>query len=227
MSTAPRVPRLFLVKQVAERLTNPCPVRRIAGIVRISRVAWLLPALIVACATPRGPVSAPAALLQEDPFDAKYKVQCDAASGKTVCVMTGNALRPFTPRYPLLSLGVVSEAAASGPSRYFLRMVYIGERQWLNVGAGSTLSLTIDGESLAVPGAGSRGNRYTGEADKVYEVVLYETSAALIRKIAAAKNVVVGVKGDFPLEKSFGSFNHLYFRQFVQHYIDRAPAPPK
>lgn len=185
-------------------------------------VACLLPTLILACATARGPV--PAALLQEDPFDPSYKVLCDAVSGKTVCVMTGNALRPFTPRYPLLCLGVISEAGKNGPPRYFLRAVFVNERQWLNIGRGGTLRLTIDGEPFDLSGAGSRSSRYTGESEKVYEVALYETSAALIKKIAAAKNVTVGVRGDFLLEKSFGNFNNLYFRQFVQHYVDKTAA---
>lgn len=188
-------------------------------------VFCLLPALILACATTRVPV--PAALLQEDPFDPSYKVHCDAASGKTVCVMTGNALRPFSPRYPMLSLGLISEAGTSGPSRFFLRTVYVNERKWLNIGRGSTLRLTVDGESFDLSGAGSRGSRYAGEAEKVYEVALYETSAALIKKIAAAKNVAVRVHGDYLLEKSFSSFNNLYFRQFVQHYVVKAPSGPR
>lgn len=188
-------------------------------------VACLFPALALACAT--GPAPAPTSLLQEDPFDARYKVQCDAASGKTVCVMTGNALRPFTPRYPLLSLGVISEAGESGPPRYFLRAVYVNERTWLNIGRGETLRLTIDGESRDVRGKGSQGSRYTGAADKVYEVALYESSAALIKKIASAKAVAVSVKGDFLLEKNFGGVNSLYFRQFVQHYIDKPAAPAR
>lgn len=214
-------------------MTKPSQARRITAIVRTSSIAWVLPALVVACATPRGPGSgpaaapiggpspAPASLLQEDPFDARYKVQCDAASGKTVCVMTGNALRPFIPRYPLLSLGAISEVGGSGPPRYFLRAVYVGEAQWLTVGEGGTLRLTIDGETLALSGTGSAGSRYTGEAGKVYEVALYPASAELIKRIASAKTVAVSIQGDFLLEKNFGSFNNLYFRQFFQHYIEK------
>lgn len=190
-------------------------------------VAGLLPALILGCAASRGPLPVPESLLQEDPFDARYKVHCDTVSGKTVCVMTGNALRPFTPRYPMLSLGVVSEVEASAPSRYFLRAVFVNEKRWLNIGRGGTLRITVDGESLELAGDGSRGSRYTGERDKIYEVARYETSAATIRRIAAGREVLVSVKGDFPLEKSFGTVNALYFQQFVRHYIDRPPAPAK
>lgn len=183
----------------------------------------LAASLLLACAAPRGPRPVPAALLQEDPFDASYKVHCDDVSGKTVCVMTGNALRPFHPRYPLLSLGVVSEADKSGSQRFFLRVVYVNEKQWLNIGPGGTLRITIDGDPAVLEGGGSEGERYTGEGDKLYEVALYPVSAALVRRIAGGRGVAVSVRGDFELEKTFGSVNNLYFQQFVRHYIDRAP----
>ncbi len=211
--------------------------RRRAGSVGNLIVACLLPAMMLACATPRTtapapvpvpvsvsvPTPVPKALLQEDPFDPRYKVHCDNVSGKTVCVMTGNALRPFSPRYPLLSLGVISETDKDGRQRYFLRAVFVNERQWLNIGPGETLQMAADGESLRFSGAGSGGARHTGENDKVYEIALYETEATAIRKIAVAREVSVNLKGDFPLQKNFGSFNNLYFRQFIQHYIDKAP----
>lgn len=189
----------------------------------------LLPLLILACASPRGslPLPVPADLLQEDPFDARYKVHCDDVSGRTVCVMTGNALRPFSPRYPLLTLGVVSEVDRLGAPRYFLRTVYVGEGQWLNIGRGSRLRIAIDGETVKLGGAGSKGSRYTGEDKKFYEVARFDASAAIIRKIALASTVAVSLQGDFLLEKNFGSVNTLYFRQFVQHYIDRTPTADK
>lgn len=186
-------------------------------------LACLLPSLILACAAQRAPLPVPEALLREDPFDARYKVDCDTASGKTVCVMTGNALRPFNPRYPLLSLGLISEAGKSGPPRYFLRAVYVNEGRWLNLGPGGTLELTTDGETVALSGAGSRGSRYAGENGKLYEVALYEVSAALIGTIAGARAVSVRIKGDYLLEKSFSPINNLYFQQFIRHYIEKGP----
>lgn len=185
--------------------------------------ACLLPFLFLGCAAPRGPRPVPAALLQEDPFDASYKVHCDNVSGKTVCVMTGNALRPFNPRYPLLSLGVVSEADKGGAQVFFLRVVYVNETRWLNIPRGGTLRIAIDGDPVDLDGGGSEGSRYTGEGGKVYEVALYPASSALVRRIATGKAVAVSVRGDFQLEKNFGSVNNLYFQQFVRHYIDKAP----
>jgi len=190
-------------------------------------IALLVPALVLGCAAQRGPLPVPKDLLQEDPFDARYKVHCDTASGKTVCAMTGNALRPFNPRYPLLTLGVVSEVDKSGPARYFLRTVFVNEKQWINIGRGGTLRIAIDGDAVAIKGAGSRGSRYTGEDGKLYEVALYDASAAIIKRIASAREVTVSVQGDFLLEKNFGTFNTLYFQQFVRHYIDKTPAPDK
>ena len=188
-------------------------------------VAGLLPLLLLACATTRGPLPVPEGLLQEDPFDARYKVHCDDASGTTVCVMTGNALRPFSPRYPLLTLGAVSEVDKGGVARYFLRTVFVNEGPWLNIGRGGSLRLTLDGETIEASGAGSAGSRYVGEDQKRYEVALFDASATLLRKIAMARVVTVSLRGDFQLEKSFSNVNTLYFRQFVQHYIDKTPAP--
>jgi hypothetical protein len=183
-----------------------------------------LPALLAGCAARRGPLPVPAGLLQEDPFDARYKVHCDDVSGKTVCVMTGNALRPFSPRYPLLTLGIVSEMDKDGSLRYFLRTVFVNEGQWLNIGRHSSLRITFDGESVVLRGAGSEKNRYTGQDKKIYEVALFGVSAPVVQKIAAARTVLVSLQGDFLLEKNFGTVNTLYFRQFVQHYIERTPA---
>lgn len=190
-------------------------------------VACLLPSLLLACAVQRGPRPVPEGLLREDPFDARYKVHCDTASGKTVCVMTGNALRPFSPRYPLLTLGVVSETDKEGAPRYFLRTVFVNEGRWLNIGRGGSLRIVIDGEAVELRGSGSRDSRYTGTDDKLYEVALFGAPAELIRKIAKARTVAVSLQGDFLLEKSFGNVNTLYFRQFVQHYIERTPTPDK
>ena len=186
-------------------------------------VACLLPALLSACATARGPLPVPEGLLQEDPFDARYKVHCDTVSGKTVCVMTGNALRPFSPRYPLLTLGAISETDKDGAQRFFLRTVFVNERQWLNIGRRSTLRLVVDGEPVELRGAGSEGSRYVGEDQKLYEVALFGVPAALVQKIATARSVDVSLQGDFLVEKRFGGVNTLYFRQFVQHYVERTP----
>jgi hypothetical protein len=195
--------------------------------VRRLLAGFLVPLLAMACATQRGPLPVPETLLQEDPFDARYKVHCDEASGKTVCVMTGNALRPFSPRYPLLALGVGSEQRRDGAVRYFLRTVFVNETRWLNIARGRSLSLIIDGETVELDGDGSERSRYVGNGNKLYEVALFDASAALVQRIADARAVAVRLRGDFLLEKTFGNVNSLYFRQFVQHYIKNSPTPEK
>ena len=197
--------------------------------------ALLLLGLLPACAAPRPapppaapPAAAvqpvPAALLQEDPFDAHYKVHCDNVSGTTVCVMTGNALRPFTPRYPMLALGAVSEVDKGGRQSFLLRAVYVGEGKPLAIGGGPSLRLSLDGQPVEFSGQGSLGSRYAGADGKAYEVALYEVTREVLARIAAAGAVSVSVRGDFPLEKSFGPVNKLYFQQFVKFYVDKPPA---
>ena len=174
-------------------------------------VAGLLPLLLLACATQRGPLPVPESLLQEDPFDARYKVHCDDASGKTVCVMTGNALRPFSPRYPLLTLGAVSEADKDGSPRYFLRTVFVNEGRWLNIGRGSSLRITIDGEPVELSGPGSRGSRYTGEDKKLYEVALFDASAAIMQKDRAGQGRRREPAGRFPAREELRQCQHALF----------------
>jgi hypothetical protein len=184
----------------------------------------LLPLLLVACAGQQRPLPVPEGLLQEDPFNARYKVHCDNDSGTTVCVMTGNALPPFSPRYPLLTLGAVSEVDKRGAARYFLRTIFVSTDRWLNIGPGSSLRITVDGAPIRISGAGSQVTRYAGEDKKLYEVALFDTAAATLRAIAKAEVVTVSLQGDFLLEKRFSNVNTLYFRQFVQHYLDTSPA---
>jgi hypothetical protein len=175
--------------------------------------------LLAACATP-GPRPVPTLLLQEDPFNAEYKVECDEVSGKTICSMTGNALKPFVPRYPLLALGIISEETRDNRTRFFLRILYVNEKEWLNLDEGESLQLILDGVSIVLDGPGSLSDRYVGEDGKVYEVALYETSDENIRKVAAAEKVAVQLGGDFELKKYFSPINKLYFHQFIMKYLN-------
>ena len=134
---------------------------------------------------------------------------------------------PLQPTLPVADARLISEADKRGSTRYFLRTVFVNEGQWLNIGRGGGLRLSLDGESFELSGAGSQGSRYTGEDKKLYEVALFDVAAATIRKISMAKAVAVSLQGDFLLEKSFGSVNTLYFRQFVQHYIEKTPTADK
>ena len=188
-------------------------------LVRLGLASLAAALLLTACAAP-GPRPVPTLLLQEDPFNAEYKVKCDEESGKTICSMTGNALKPFVPRYPLLSLGIISEETRDNRTRFFLRILYVNEKEWLNLVEGESLQLILDGVSITLDGPGSRSDRYVGEDGKVYEVALYETSGESIRKVAAAEKVAVHIGGDFELKKYFSPVNRLYFRQFIMKYFD-------
>ena len=208
------------VKDVAPRSVHMIPCRRASLVTAL----WSSVLLLAACAAPPRPGPVPREILAEDPYNAQYKVKCDDVSGKTVCIMTGNALRPFMPRYPLLALGIISEDPGNGETRYFLRVLYVNEGEWLGLETGESLQLLLDEDPVALAGDGSSGERYTGEDGKVYEVALYRVPGDLLRRIASTDKVKVEVKGDFAIAKHFGPINKLYFKQFVGKFLDAAPA---
>lgn len=190
--------------------------------------AWAL-ALLFGCAgggeRPRGPepLPGPAVGAREERVDARYDYECDTVSGRTVCVMTGNALLPLTPRYPMLTLGAVRNGEGDA-ARYFLRAVTISQGGWVDIPPGASLRLTIDGEPLELSGEGSAGNRMAGEAGKHFEAAVYPVPAELFARIGTARSVSARVQGATAVEKRFGPVNQAYFAMFVRKYLGGAPA---
>ena len=143
----------------------------------------------------------PAVDAREESVDARYDSECDIVSGRTVCVMTGNALQPLTPRYPMLTLGAVKSGEGAAV-RYFLRAVTISQGAGIDIPRGKSLLLTIDGVPLELSGDGSAGNRMAGEAGKHFEAAMYAAPPELIARIAGARSVTARVRGGAPRSRS-------------------------
>jgi len=187
-------------------------------------LAALAAAALLGCAAggeQRAPV--PAVGAREESVGARYDYECDTVSGQTVCVMTGNALQPLTPRYPMLTLGAVKSGEGAA-ARYFLRVVTINQGAGIDIPRGKSLSLTIDGEPLELGGDGSAGNRMAGEAGKHFEAAMYAVQPGLIERIGGARSVTARVRGAAVVEKRFGPVNHAHFAMFVRKYMGGAPA---
>jgi len=171
------------------------------------------------CSGGREEVRGPAVGIREESVDARYEYECDKVSGETVCVMTGNALLPLTPRYPMLTLGAVKSEDA-GATRYFLRVVAINQGAWVNIPRGPSLRLTIDGVPQDLSGQGSGGNRMAGEGGKRFEAAMFAVSPELIARISSARGVTARVQGDTVVEKRFGPVNQAYFAMFMRKYMN-------
>jgi hypothetical protein len=187
----------------------------------VSRLLLGAALLLLGCTAGREEVRGPAVGAREESVDARYDYECDTVSGRELCVMTGNALLPLTPRYPMLTLGAV-KSEESGTARYFLRVVAINQGSWVDIPRGPSLRLTIDGEPLELGGDGSSGNRMAGEAGKHFEAALYAVPPALIARIGGARSVTARLQGAAVVEKRFGPVNQAYFAMFVRKYMEGA-----
>ena len=187
-------------------------------------LAALAAAALLGCAGGGGQrPPGPAVGAREESVGARYDYECDTVSGRTVCVMTGNALQPLTPRYPMLTLGAVKSGEGAA-ARYFLRVVTISQGAGIDIPRGKSLVLTIDGEPLELGGDGSAGNRMAGEAGKHFEAAMYAVPPELIARIGGARSVAARVRGAAVVEKRFGPVNQAYFAMFVRKYMSGAPA---
>lgn len=178
---------------------------------------------LIGCTAGREQVRGPAVGQREESIDARYEYECDTVSGRTVCVMVGNALLPLTPRYPMLTLGAVKTEEA-GAARYFLRVVAINQGPWVDIPRGQSLRLTIDGETIDFAGEGSGANRMAGEGGKHFEAATYGVAPEVIARIGSARSVAVRIKGSTVLEKRLGPANQAYFAMFLLRYMKGAPA---
>ena len=131
---------------------------------------FLFETLTLGCATADDLPLACNVSLEEDLYEARYKQDCDTVAGKTLCIMTGDALQPFSPRYPLLSPGILKVQDEKGQSAYSLTAVSINMNEWMNIEKGKTLGLSIDNEDIELSGDDSSDQRIQCESGKVYEV---------------------------------------------------------
>ncbi len=105
-------------------------------------------------------------------------------------------------------------------SRYFLEVTYMAtdEVGFLEIPAGETLTLTLDGKAMRLKGTGS-ANLRKREKNLLREVAIYEVTREQLQRIATANEVKVGIQGRNGLvQREFKEPNFKKFQKFVTFY---------
>ena len=121
----------------------------------------------------------------------------------------------------LIWLNASRVRAGAWKGRFYLEVRYeaLPQTGWIEIGAGETLSLTVDGQSMKFYGNGSVNER-TQTDSTVVEHAIYEAKADDIRKIAKAKDVKVDILGKLrTVHREFKPANIEKFKTFVLTYI--------
>ncbi len=105
---------------------------------------------------------------------------------------------------------------------YSLFVVYSGP-VFLNIEPGKSLTLLIDGKSIAIEGSGSARHRLFISPGLVEEIAYYHNiDKDLVRSIADANHVTVEVRGTKSvLERSFKKKNFNNFKAFYKNYLEK------
>lgn len=106
-----------------------------------------------------------------------------------------------------------------GKPFYGLTARYEGA-DWLRVGRGRTLQLTLDGTAETVAGDGSERFREAAGPGSVRERAQYAVDAAVLRRLAAAKAAGVRLNGERRgVDCVLSPENLESFRRFVSQYV--------
>ena len=106
-------------------------------------------------------------------------------------------------------------------AQYYLEAQYMArdEAGFLEIPAGETLTITVDGQPLKFGGTGSSNMRKPYKKELVREVAIYPATRIQLQKIALAKDVKVSIRGNNGLiEREFSKENQERFRQFVTRF---------
>ena len=111
-----------------------------------------------------------------------------------------------------------------GSPSYSLIIVYSGPT-FINIGAGKTLVLIIDGQRFEIPGQGSEKNRTTLSIGLIEEKAYYHDLAPdLVRMLAYSREVEVEITGSSKvLNRHFKEKNFINFREFYELYVKPCP----
>jgi hypothetical protein len=110
----------------------------------------------------------------------------------------------------------------NGVVMFFLEVHYASASSWLNIEAGNSLTLNIDGQEFRYNGIGSSYARKKNRQSLFTEDAIYQVTAADLRRIANARSVSVTIIGSQgAVRRDFGPANLEKFKSFVSTYLDR------
>jgi hypothetical protein len=146
----------------------------------------------------------------------------DDFSGARTDLMADNLLEsPEQPPREVVWLNAYRVFRGRTESDYYLEVIYMARADtgFIEIGAGDTLTLVVDGERLNFSGTGSFNRRETPKRDLVQETALYRATRVQLQKIAIARRIHVQVRGTKGLvERDFAEGNFEKFRKFVTRY---------
>src|SRR5215207_217834 len=141
----------------------------------------------------------------------------DQGTGLRTDLMGENLLEGKGPTRELVWLNASRVYRNYSDAQYYLEAQYMArdEAGYLEIPAGETMTITIDGQPLKFGGTGSSNMRKPYKKELVREVAIYPATRIQLQKIALAKDVKVSIRGNNGLiEREFSKENQERFRQF-------------
>jgi hypothetical protein len=134
-------------------------------------------------------------------------------------LLSENMLETADKTPEVIELNAARAFNVDGTSACFLEVDYLADvgRGFLEIPAGETLSLTIDGTEVKLVGMGSEKLRKKSKDHTVTERAIYEATPGIIRQLANAKKVHVQVSGDKgTVDRWFAPINFSRFGEFAE-----------
>ena len=145
----------------------------------------------------------------------------DQATGLRTDLMGENLLESKGATRELVWLNASRVYRNFSDAVYYIEMQYMSREAagYLEIPAGETLTISVDGQPIKLSGTGSANMRKPYKKDLVREVAIYPVTRVQLQKIALSKDVKVSLRGNNGLiEREFSKENHERFRQFVTRF---------
>ena len=145
----------------------------------------------------------------------------DQTSGLRTDLLGDNLLEGKGPPRELLWLNASRVYRNYSDAQYYLEVQYMAKEDagYLEIPAGETLTVLIDGQPLKFSGTGGANMRKPYKDQLVREVAIYPATRIQLQKIALGRDVKVQVRGNNGLvEREFAKDNQERFRQFVTRF---------
>ena len=166
----------------------------------------LLGIFVLGCLTGCATAMTPNVATQEDPF-----------TGARTDFIPENLLVSDAPTGDLVWLDAVRVFENAFDSKYYLEVRYqtLASTGHLEIVPGQSLHLNVDGKRMDFSGMGSVLPR-KGPNGTLFEVALYQVTAANLKAIASATKVEVTIQGrSRSVQRSFAKVNFDRFTEFV------------
>ena len=140
------------------------------------------------------------------------------ASGLRTDLLSENMLETADKTPEVIWLNAARAFEFNGKARFVLELDYLSseEHGFLEIPAGSTLTLTIDGKDNVLSGTGSASHREKTQNNTVTERAFYTVERRLFEEITQGRKVRVEIRGkNGTVDRWFTAVNFARFIKFV------------